>query len=89
MTRLRALAGRVTWQQAAVFLFVLSFALSGAGLLWTAHVSAADDRKFCGVVTGVTSVRVPQPANPKANPSRETSWQWYERFVRLSRDLGC
>lgn len=46
-------------------------------------------RKFCGVVGGVVSVPVARPADPAANPSRETSYKWYEKFVTLDRSLGC
>lgn len=50
---------------------------------------AETQQKFCGVVGGVTSVPVARPADPKANPSRETSWEWYQKFVRLATGLGC
>jgi len=47
------------------------------------------NREFCQVVTGFTAVRVEQPTDPAANPSRENNWEWYERFVALGRSLGC
>lgn len=50
---------------------------------------AETQRKFCGVVGGVTAVPVARPADPKANPSRETAWEWYERFVKLGKNLSC
>lgn len=50
---------------------------------------ADTQRKFCGVVDGVTAVPVPRPADAAANPSRETSYEWYERFVTLHKSLGC
>lgn len=49
----------------------------------------SSQRKFCGVVGGVTSVRVPKPAKPRANPSREAAYLLYLKFVKLGRDLGC
>lgn len=75
--------------RAVVVLFLIA-SLTGAGnLFWTAHEISGNNHKFCQVVTGVTSVPVPRPANPAANPSRETSWEWYERFADLGRSLGC
>lgn len=74
---------------AFVALAVLALALSGACLLFTVHYVGANDRKFCDVITGFTVTPVQRPADPAANPSREMSWEWYERFVRLGRGLGC
>jgi hypothetical protein len=47
------------------------------------------DREFCAVVTAATQTPVARPADPAANPSREQSYEWYERFVQLGRSLGC
>ena len=63
--------------------------LFGLSILFTVHYVAASNHKFCQVVSGVTAVPVTKPADPAANPSRENQWEWYERFVRLDRDLGC
>jgi hypothetical protein len=76
-------------RRAIVILFVLTFALAAANLYFTTHQVASNDRKFCQVITGFTSTPVARPANPRANPSRERDYLWYERFVRLGRDLGC
>ena len=47
------------------------------------------DHEFCQVVTAATATPVQRPADPGSNPSREQSYEWYERFVSLGRSLGC
>jgi hypothetical protein len=76
-------------RRAIVVLFTLTLLLAGTNLLFTTHEVSSNDRKFCDVVTGVTAVPVPKPPDPAANPSRETAYQWYLRFERLGRSLGC
>ena len=74
---------------AFVALAAMSVILAGLAMLFAAHEVSVSDHKFCQVVTGFTSVPVPRPADPKANPSRVQSYEWYERFVALGRSLGC
>ena len=50
---------------------------------------AESQRKFCGVIGVATSVVVPKPADPAANPSRETAYVKYVKAVGLGRSLGC
>lgn len=68
---------------------VVMVLLIGACLAFTVHYVRSTEREFCAVVTGVTAVPVPRPADPGANPSREQAFEWYERFVTLGRNLGC
>lgn len=73
--------------RAVVVLFLIGF-LAGAGnLYWTAHEISGNNHKFCQVIVSI--VPVPRPADPKANPSRETAYEQYERFADLGRSLGC
>lgn len=72
-----------------IFLVVLSFALAiGAALI---SLSAVNDsqHKWCQVVNTIVAIPVPQPANPKADPSRQRAWEFYTEFVILKRSLGC
>lgn len=76
-------------RRAIVALFAIALVLSGLSMLFTVSYVGDSNRQFCEVITGFTSVPVQRPADPKANPSRETSYEWYERFARLGRGLGC
>lgn len=76
-------------KRSVVILFVLMLLLAGTNLLFTVHQVAANDRKFCQVITGVTAVPVPRPPDAAANPSREKQFELYEKFVRLGEGLGC
>jgi hypothetical protein len=76
-------------RRAYVVLAALMVVLAAASILFTVHYVRTTEREFCQVVTGVTSQPVPKPADAAANPSREQNYEWYERFVRLGRDLGC
>jgi hypothetical protein len=76
-------------RRAVVFLFVLSVLLGATSLLFTSYEVRASDHKFCAVIQGFTIVPVPEPADPRANPSRETDYLWYVKFIDLGRNLGC
>ena len=80
---------RVRANRSAVALVLVVAALAAANLLYTANAVRNSNHAWCGVVTAITSKPVPKPANPGANPSRATSYEWYLRFVQLGRDLGC
>lgn len=67
----------------------LALAVAVTSILFTVVYVHVVERDFCGVVTAATSTPVQKPADPAANPSREQSWEWYERFVMLGRSLGC
>jgi hypothetical protein len=73
--------------RAVVVLFLIA-ALAGAGnLFWTGRAIDGNNHKFCQVISGI--VPVPRPADPAANPSRETAYEQWERFAGLGRSLGC
>ena len=70
-------------------LAVLIAALVGLNLLYTAYAVSSDDHKWCAAMTLLTAHPVPKPADPKANPSRAQTYQFYVTFVQLKRNLGC
>lgn len=67
----------------------LALVVAVTSILFTVVYVRYTDHLFCQVVTGVTATPIARPADPAANPSREQSWEWYERFVQLGRSLGC
>jgi hypothetical protein len=87
-------------RRAVVYLFLVNFVLIAVGYLWLSHQAAAtraefrqqiivNNQKFCAVIDGFTSEPVPKPADPAANPSRETNYLWYARFTTLGHGLDC
>lgn len=74
---------------AVVALFSLAALLTATNILFTVTYVHASDRKWCTAMTLLTARPVPKPADPKANPSRQASWQFYQTFLDLRRNLGC
>jgi hypothetical protein len=46
-------------------------------------------QQLCSVIRLVTIHPVPKPPDPKANPSRQQSWEFYEAFVRVGNEYHC
>jgi hypothetical protein len=51
------------------------------------HQIFVNNQKFCQVLE--ITPAAPKPADPKANPSRERSYEAYLKVVRLRESLGC
>lgn len=83
---LSRLAAGVKWQHAFMFLVLLSFALAGASILWSAHDVTANDRKWCALVSTIDQ------ANAAAHP-QPPKGSFGARFVTeihaLRGELGC
>jgi hypothetical protein len=47
------------------------------------------DQVLCPLIDLVTASPVAYPANPAKNPSRVTSYKFYEAFVYASRKYHC
>jgi hypothetical protein len=73
--------------RAIVVLFLINALGFGFNLYSTVHEIGTNNHKFCQVIVSI--VPVPKPADPAANPSRETAFEQYERFAGLGRSLGC
>lgn len=76
-------------RRAVATLAVLVIALTATNIGFTIVWVGKSNHAWCGVVSAATATPVQRPPDPAANPSREQSWEWYERFVALGRDLGC
>ena len=71
------------------FLFVLTFGLSAANLLFTAHAISQSQHQWCSTLTLLTAHRVTQPTDPEANPSRENAYIFYTNLLDLRERFGC
>lgn len=93
MTALRAAVSRALGVLAdstdLAVLLVVMFGLFGVCIFWASHDANSTGHKFCAIVAAATAHPVPQPADPAANPSRESNYLFYRKFVDLGRNLGC
>lgn len=48
-----------------------------------------NNQNFCDLVRSSTSTPAIKPANPKADPKAERTWEVYLKIVKLSEKLGC
>lgn len=55
----------------------------------TLHALSMNNSHWCDTLNLLTSVKVPQPPNPGANPSREQAYLLFDDFVRLHSQFGC
>ena len=76
-------------RRAIVFLFVLSVLLAGGSGAFTLRQVNESQQKWCTTLDLLTSQPVPKPANPKANPSRESAYVFYTDIHDLRRHFGC
>jgi hypothetical protein len=72
-----------------VVLVLISVFLSLTVLLYTAKQQRDSNHQFCDVFNALVQTPVHKPADPKADPSRERSYEIYLKFVKLDRNLGC
>jgi hypothetical protein len=54
-----------------------------------AQAVAKSNHQWCAALDLLTAHPVPRPADPAANPSRVTSYQWYEVFMHLGQRFRC
>ncbi len=77
---------------AALLFFLVLSALIGdyAVATWRADEAVQHSQSvLCQVITLATAHPVPKPADPKANPSRESSYEFFEAFVTVGRQYHC
>ena len=67
----------------------MSVVLAVFATLMTLYEIGQNNHKFCQIIHTASVNPAPKPVNPKANPSRERSYQGYIQFVNLGRSLGC
>lgn len=79
----------MTQARAFITLVFISVMFSAIAVVISVNQSNNNARKFCDVVSSVISKPIPEPTDPKANPSREQNYEWYIKFVTLDHRLGC
>jgi hypothetical protein len=74
----------------AVLIVVVALVASIGGSYWLGlRALARSQQQMCTVIVLLTAHKVPKPANPAANPSREEAYQFYLTFLKLQRDYNC
>lgn len=53
------------------------------------HQVASSQQQWCDTLDLLTRTPVPKPADPKANPSREATYELYRDFVKLKDKFNC
>lgn len=72
-----------------IVLVSLSILLAFVSVMVSLKAVSDNNHKWCQIVNTITAIPVPKPAKPKADPSRERSWEFYIEFIDLQRSLGC
>lgn len=70
-------------------LVVMGFLVTAANLLFTAHYVSQNNHTWCQTLNLLTEHKVPRPADPAADPSRERAYQFYAVFAQQRHRLGC
>lgn len=94
--RLPRIAHRVKWQHAAVFLFILSFALAALSMVFTVHYFGVEstaqhqqgeqtEQRLCTTLDSLGALRPPVGTSP----SRVYLQGEHEVLSQLATDLGC
>jgi hypothetical protein len=94
--RLPRITPRVKWQHAAVFLFVLSFALAALSMVFTVHYYSVEstaqhrqgeqtERRLCTTLDSLGALRPPAGTAP----SQVYLQGEHEVLAQLATDLGC
>lgn len=85
------------FSKGSVLLFIIALAstvllvIAGTGfaVYSNQHQVSAASQQWCDTLVLLTQNPVPEPADPKANPSREFSYQLYVKFRALEHKFGC
>ena len=72
-----------------VILVLMCFVLATGSFILSVRQIRSSDHKFCTLMDALSETPVPKPSNPKANPSRERSYEYYVIISELDRSLGC
>lgn len=82
-------AAIVLMAAAIIYLLIGQSHASAAIAHQVAVNQAAADQRWCSTLELLTAAPVTQPADPAANPSRESSYLLYRNFVTLEVQFHC
>lgn len=72
---------------------MLLFLVLGTGTVISLAVSAYEVRhsqqQWCTALNLLTKRKIAAPADPRANPSRENAYIYYQTFLDIHRRFGC
>jgi len=79
----------VTQRLRAAVAVVFMAILFGANVGFTIYWNHVQESHACQALTLLTAKPVPKPADPAANPSRETTYDFYRDLVYWRDADGC
>lgn len=65
---------------------ILAIALCFTFTWWQVGSS---ERHWCSALQTLTQHKVPKPADPAANPSRQEGYVLYTEFLKIRGEFGC
>jgi len=71
----------------ATLLLIIGAAV--AAIVENQHQVTAASQQWCTTLDLLTRTPISKPGDPKANPSREASYELYLDFVHLRKQFGC
>jgi len=77
------------WRWRVAWLVALVVLGSGANLLWTSYAIHKNNLQWCDTLDLVTSRPVARPADPKKDPTKELSYEFYQAITALKHRQGC
>jgi hypothetical protein len=72
-----------------IVLVLISVILSLLSILYSVRLVNGSNHQWCDIINTIIVVPVQKPADPKAHPSRQRAWEYYQKFVALDKSLGC
>jgi hypothetical protein len=79
---------RLKERKSYIILVLISIALSGLSILYSAHLVTASNKKFCTVINMRVIDPVPKPT-ASLDREAEVKLRKHIAFVALKHDLGC
>jgi hypothetical protein len=74
-------------RRALAFFLLLSLAIGGANLLWTAHVVQGNNQQKCATVERLATIPIPRPV--AGHESREYAAAAEQIYRTRAAELGC